>query len=134
MIAYLGKVVEMIKDFVIQQLPRSANKQADALANMGSKTDEELCRKISMEFLAEPSIDTAPSAEAHVHEVVSDTVASWMDPILDYILHGTQQIDKVEARKLRAVAARYMMNTQKCTFIKSFMHHYTLKSIINSCN
>ena len=110
MIAYLGKVVEMIKDFThfeIQQLPRSANRQADALANLGSKTDEELCRKISVEFLAEPSIDTAPSIEAHVHEVVSETVASWMDPILNYILHGTEPTNKAEARKLRAVAARY---------------------------
>ena len=110
MIAYLGKVVDMIKDFVhfeIQQLPRSANRQADALANLGSKTEEELCRKISVEFLAEPSIDTAPPAEVHVHEIVNESVASWMNPILDYMLHGTQPINKAEARRLRAVAARY---------------------------
>ena len=110
MIAYLSKVTEMINGFVhfeIQQLPRSANRQADALANLGSKTEEELCRKISVEFLAEPSIDTAPPAEVHVHEIVNESVASWMDPILDYILHGTQPINKAEARRLRAVVARY---------------------------
>ena len=57
--------------------------------------------------MAEPSFSNAPSIEAHIHEVNHDVEVSWMDSIMDYILHGTQPADKAEERKLRAVAFRY---------------------------
>lgn len=89
---YLDKVRELIKDFAyleIQQLPRSANTQADALANLGSTTIEEWCRKIYVEFLADPSIGGIPFVDTSIYESNQGSEISWMDPIMDYILHRT---------------------------------------------
>ena len=43
-------------------------------------------------------------------------------------------VSKVNIFSQEKVQRIKLMNTQKCIFIKSFMHHYTLKSIINSSN
>ena len=60
MVAHLEKVRKIIMSFstyMIEVIPRTKNSHADALAKLSSTKDVELLNMVSVEFLAEPSIN-----------------------------------------------------------------------------
>ncbi|TVU66560.1 integrase zinc binding domain-containing protein, partial [Cobetia crustatorum] len=106
MIAYLDearKLIEKFRNCTIHQIPRAENSWADALAKLGSSVENKVPRTIPIEFLEQPSIGT----EKEVNQVRASP--SWMDPIFNFLTMGEIPSDKLEARRLRVRAARYVV-------------------------
>ena len=105
MFLYLQKVRNLLKKFVLVQVkhvPRAENSRADALAKLATALQEDLGRSMSVEYLAEPSIDPYSMVVAPV-----GSVPSWMDPIWDYINDGTLPDDPKEDAKIRVRSFRF---------------------------
>ncbi|XP_074377037.1 uncharacterized protein LOC141718555 [Apium graveolens] len=92
------------KEVNLEQIPRTQNADADALAKLGSQRKATLLGVIPLEIQKQPSIfqDEVMGEEAQREE-------SWVTPILDYITKGTLPIDKDEARRIKYKAARYVI-------------------------
>ena len=78
MILYLKKVRELLKKFVqleFKHVPRLENSRADALAKLGTASQEDLGRLIPIEHLPKPSVRVD---NGEVSLVMSEP--SWMDP------------------------------------------------------
>ena len=104
MVSYCEKEKELLACFVnftIQQIPRSQNTHADALAKLASTRDAEFLDVIPVEYLEQPSIS---SQEIFATELFTP---SWMDPILDFLRQGKLPGDRNEAHTIRRRAARY---------------------------
>ena len=107
MIIYLNKVRELLKKSVrvqVRYVPRAENSQADALAKLATALQDDLDRLIPVKHLPEPSININ---NEEIFPVM--TASSWMDPIWDYSLKGTNPSDQNEASKLRARSARFAL-------------------------
>ena len=107
MILYLKKVRELLKKFVQVQLRhvlRTENSRADALAKLATTSQEDLDRRVPVEYLMEPLIDVNSDEVLPVM-----TAPSWIDPIWDYLLNGTLSSDPNEASKLRARSVRFIL-------------------------
>ena len=105
MILYLQKVRDLLKKFVLVQVkhvPRVENSRADALEKLATASQEDLGRSTPVKYLAEPSIDPYNVVIAPI-----ESVPSWMDPILDYIIDRSLPDDPKEAAKIRARSARF---------------------------
>ncbi|XP_052182010.1 uncharacterized protein LOC127794799 [Diospyros lotus] len=105
MVAYLQEAQELLRLFdesEVNQVPRSRNSHADALARLASVRETDSLGTIPIEFLAIPSTDKR--TETLTVELRPD---SWMRPIVNYLQGGQLPNDKLEARHLRARAARY---------------------------
>ena len=79
MILYLERVRDLMKKFVLVQvkhIPRTENSRADALAKLATASQKDLSKSMSVEYLAEPSIDLCG---VEVSPIGSEP--SWMDPI-----------------------------------------------------
>ena len=89
MAAYVRRVREatkLLKYFAITYIPRSENRQADALSKLASSFDDGKLKNIQWETLTERSIDP--------HEVLwLDRSSTWMDPIHAYLINGTPHPD-----------------------------------------
>ena len=88
--------------FEIQQISRSQNTQADALANLGSALSGNTFASIPIVHLSHPSI-------AEQSLTISNAIPTndWTKPLLDYLINDVLPIDKLEARKIRLKASRY---------------------------
>ncbi|XP_052203478.1 uncharacterized protein LOC127808828 [Diospyros lotus] len=105
MVAYLQKVRELFhffKECEVNQVPRSQNSHANALARLASVGEADSLGAIPIKFLATPSMEE--KTETLTIELRPD---SWMKPIVDYLQGGQLPNDKLEARCIRARAARY---------------------------
>ncbi|XP_022150037.1 uncharacterized protein LOC111018309 [Momordica charantia] len=102
---YLIKVrshLAQFKTYEVNQVPRSENSNADALAKLASAYEIDLARSVPVEILDNPSI-----LESDVMEV--DTLApSWMDPIAEFI-KGNPSLDSKEQKKMARKAARFVL-------------------------
>ncbi|XP_058106923.1 uncharacterized protein LOC131250658 [Magnolia sinica] len=108
MIAYLDEVRKLIERYwscTIHQISKVENSWADALAKLASATDGKISRIIPVEFIEHPSID---QTEKQAVNLVSDA-PSWMDPIYSYLTFGEVPSDKLEVKRLRIRAARYIV-------------------------
>ena len=87
----------------ITQVPRSKNKEADALSKLASVVYEHLTKEVLVEILPKRSI------EAAVIEVMSirEGESTWMTPLVTYLEQGVLPADKAEARKIRINAVKY---------------------------
>ncbi|XP_058075961.1 uncharacterized protein LOC131224683 [Magnolia sinica] len=86
-------------------IPRVENSWANALMKLASATEGKISRIIPIEFIEHLSIDQAEKKA--VNPV--DATPSWMDPIYDYLTSGEVPSDRLEARRLRVRAARYVI-------------------------
>ena len=105
MILYLRKVRDLLKKLVLVQVkhvPRAENSRAGALAKLANASQEDLSRSTLVQYLAEPSIDLCDVVVTPV-----ESVPSWMNPIWDYIIDGSQPDDPKEVAKIRARFARF---------------------------
>ncbi|XP_022158589.1 uncharacterized protein LOC111025045 [Momordica charantia] len=102
---YLSKVrshLAQFETYEVNQVPRSENSNAGALAKLASAYETYLARSVSVEILDNPSI-----LEPDVMEV--DTPApSWMDPIVEFIKGNLPQ-DSKEQKKMARKAARFIL-------------------------
>ncbi|KAL5551104.1 hypothetical protein UlMin_001280 [Ulmus minor] len=106
MISYLAHVKKLqtsFDEFNITQVPRLENTHADLLANLGSYVPATTSQTIPLVYLQWPVAWEKPPAEV----VTVDSSGPWMTPILQYLAHDELPIDKNEARRLRAKAARF---------------------------
>ena len=86
MVAYLLNVQQTMTNFQVvrvEQISRSMNSHADALATLASVLNADFKRFIPIETLATPSI-TMPTC--HVHTVTVGPC--WMDPYVNYLKEG----------------------------------------------
>lgn len=82
MAKYLEKAhvdLAKFKDFVIRQIPRSENSNADALAQLTSAYETELPHTVIVEVLAAPSISEVDLCDVTIR------VRWWKDPIIDFL-------------------------------------------------
>ncbi|XP_017239882.1 uncharacterized protein LOC108212672 [Daucus carota subsp. sativus] len=98
------RLLDQFEEVQINKVPREFNGDADALAKLGSQKDAALLGVIRLEVQEVPSIPELDAME------VADGVKhqTWMMPIWEFINEGKLPEDKVEARRLRYKAARYV--------------------------
>ncbi|XP_077232153.1 uncharacterized protein LOC143866884 [Tasmannia lanceolata] len=102
---YLLKVKEKLQGMgkvEILQVPRDMNNRADALSKMAAEETHDFGTVLT-EILSHPSID-----EVQVLEIPPGP--NWMDPIMRYLRDGRLPTDKLEARRLAARAAHYVVH------------------------
>ncbi|XP_074351822.1 uncharacterized protein LOC141690970 [Apium graveolens] len=87
----------------LENVPREENSNADALAKMGSQMDNVQLGKIPLgiqEILSIPEVGVFQTQEIPQE--------NWMTPIHNYIRMGALPEDKLQARRLRYQAAKYV--------------------------
>nr|GEZ51784.1 reverse transcriptase domain-containing protein [Tanacetum cinerariifolium] len=105
MIKYLEIVRGLVSGFTtfsISQVPRSKNKQADAISKIASTSFAHLSKQVLVEVLENKSIK-----EKEVAAVIEEDGPTWMTHIADYLKEGVLPGDNKEARKLRLKARQY---------------------------
>nr|GEX40209.1 reverse transcriptase domain-containing protein [Tanacetum cinerariifolium] len=105
MIKYLEIVRGLVSGFTtfsIGQVPRSKNKQADALSKIASTSFAHLSKQVLVEVLENKSIK-----EKEVAAVIEEDGPTWMTQIANYLKEGVLPGDNKEARKLRLKARQY---------------------------
>ena len=76
-------MIGSFRTFSIRQVPRSQNKQADALSKIASTSFAHLTKQVLVEVLKEKSIK-----EKEIMPVVEEEGDTWMTPLLDYLQNG----------------------------------------------
>ncbi|GJU99924.1 reverse transcriptase domain-containing protein [Tanacetum coccineum] len=115
---YLRKAKDLttrFRSFSITQVPRSQNKQADALSKMASMSFAHLTKKVLVEIIPCKSIE-----EIEVMAIVEEGGDTWMTPIIEYLENGTLPKEKGKARRLRARPRQYVM-LEGTLYRKSFL-------------
>ncbi|KAJ9538663.1 hypothetical protein OSB04_031396, partial [Centaurea solstitialis] len=104
MTSYLKAVKDRIarfEYFLIEQIPRDLNMQADALANLGSAFHDPSMENIPILHL------TTPTIEAKNEVQMNEEIYNWSLDVWNYLKHDQLPEDKMEARKTRSKASRY---------------------------
>ncbi|GKD07373.1 reverse transcriptase domain-containing protein [Tanacetum coccineum] len=99
MVKYLEKVKTLastFRAFSIKQVPRSKNKQADALSKIASTSFAHLSKHVLVEELKEKSM-----TEVGVLAVVEEEGDSWMTPIHEYLTDETLLAERKKARAIK---------------------------------
>jgi hypothetical protein len=100
MIKYLAKVLSFWDCFervVVTLIPRTKNKRADALAWLGSATDEKISTsKHRVIVLDKPSVDD-PESVMQINDAY--VIPQRARNVVEYLKNGQLQNDKKEARK-----------------------------------
>ncbi|KAJ9561688.1 hypothetical protein OSB04_006848 [Centaurea solstitialis] len=104
MMSYLKAVKDRIarfEQFLIEQIPRDLNMQADALANLGSAFHDPFMENIPILHLTTPTIATNDEVQ------MNEEIYNWSLDIWNYLKHDQLPEDKMEARKTRSKSSRY---------------------------
>ncbi|KAM5579269.1 hypothetical protein ABKV19_009186, partial [Rosa sericea] len=101
-------LVQRFTSYIFTQIPRAENDKADALAKIAATSPSPTYGATKVEILERPSTSKTVSEIFTV-----DHTASWMDPILKYMVDGLAPDDKVEARRLQLRSARYTIMNGK---------------------
>ena len=100
----VSKLRKKFEECSFNQIPRSENNHADALANLASAVGWQARREVPIDFIAKPSISIGCSETLHL-----DLSPGWREPIIEYLTNRTLPTDKAEAQKLQHRATRYMI-------------------------
>ncbi|XP_027103143.2 uncharacterized protein [Coffea arabica] len=98
---------------IVNQIPRSQNKRADALSKLASTSVGVLGREILVEVLRSRAYEPSNAA-------VIQVMSSWMDPIVQYLAHGELPPSRVEARKVLLKSQKYVL-THGVLYRKSYL-------------
>ena len=101
----------------VAQIPRGQNRRADSLAMLASSMIEDLPRLIKVELIEERSINTMVGVGV---VAILSTERCWMDPIIDFLAKDRLSNEEKEASKVRQVAARYWLSTDRKIYQRSF--------------
>jgi ribonuclease HI len=110
MIKYIAKVLgfwDRFERVVVTQIPRAENERADALARLGSVTNEKISASKHLVIIRDkPSMDDTGSMmqidDAYV-------ICEWARHVIEYLKNGQLSNDKKEARKIWMQSARYTL-------------------------
>ncbi|KAJ9560591.1 hypothetical protein OSB04_005751 [Centaurea solstitialis] len=98
MMSYLKAVKDRIaqfEHFLIKQIPRDLNMQADALANLGSAFHDPSMENIPILHLTTPTIEAKDEAQ------MNEEIYNWLLDVWNYLKYDRLPEDKMEARKTR---------------------------------
>ena len=101
----------------VAQIPRGQNRHADSLAMLASSMIEDVPRLIKVELIEERSINTMVGVGV---VAISSTERCWMDPIINFLAKDRLSNKEKEASKVRQVAARYWLSTDRKLYQRSF--------------
>ena len=88
--------LKRFKWFKIEQVPRVENAEADGLARLASRLDNDALGLTLIELLSEPSIRRSAD-----HVMPVEHTPCWVDPILEYLTKEKIPEDKNEARRIK---------------------------------
>ncbi|XP_074365531.1 uncharacterized protein LOC141706645 [Apium graveolens] len=97
------RLLERFGNARLESVPQEENSNADTLAKMGSQMDSVQLGQIPLGIQEIPSIP-----EVEVFQTQEIPQESWMTPIHNYIQTGAVPEDKLQARRLRYQAAKYV--------------------------
>ncbi|XP_074347277.1 uncharacterized protein LOC141686121 [Apium graveolens] len=103
---YMRCVQHLLRKFgsaKLERVPREENSNVDALEKMGSHMDNVLLGQILLGIQEIPSIP-----EVSVFQIQEIPQETWMTPIHNYIRAGTLPEDKLQVRRLRYQATKYV--------------------------
>nr|GEY19782.1 reverse transcriptase domain-containing protein [Tanacetum cinerariifolium] len=141
MIKYLEIVKGLVNGFTtfsISQVPRSKNKQADALSKIASTSFAHLSKQVLVKVLEDKSIK-----EKEVAAVIEEDGPTWMTQLVDYLKEGVLPRDNKEARKLRLKARQYELMDgvlYRRSFLTPWLRYYwptmhqDARNMIRKCN
>ncbi|XP_073304553.1 uncharacterized protein [Primulina huaijiensis] len=101
MLKYLGLITARaasLTDWIIEQIPREENAEADTLAKVAASMSDISTREVLCFTQLLLSID---------EEIPSIQKSAWMIPIIEYIIHEKLPEDRAQAAKIRKQAPRY---------------------------
>uniref|UniRef100_A0A803Q709 Reverse transcriptase domain-containing protein n=1 Tax=Cannabis sativa TaxID=3483 RepID=A0A803Q709_CANSA len=104
-VAYLAKVknyLGQLQHYIMEQITRDDNVNADALAKLALTRDIDTLESIPVEYLEKPTIE-----EEQAYVVTSKD--SWMVPYQNYIQSGELPTDNKEAMRVVYMATRYVV-------------------------
>lgn len=96
---YLDTVLQLSSSFIellLDRIPRSLNKRADALSNLASSAFAHLTKKVLVEVLSSRSIDNPPL----VVSAILPSRPCWMTPLVQYLSSEILPSDRLAAKKL----------------------------------
>ncbi|KAJ9560505.1 hypothetical protein OSB04_005665 [Centaurea solstitialis] len=123
MMMYLQATKERIarfESFLIEQIPRDLNMQADALANLGSAFNDPSLENIPILHLMTPTIENKEEM------FMNEEVFNWSLDIWNYLKYDRLPEDKMEARKVKIKASRY-------TIIENQLYRRSISGLILRC-
>jgi hypothetical protein len=92
---------------VVTQIPRTENERANAIARLGSETDEKIsASKHRVIILDKPSVDD-PGLVMQIDDAY--VILEWARNVVEYLKNGQLPNDKKEARKIKMQSARYTL-------------------------
>ena len=103
---YLAETQVLLKNFKhveVVQVPRSKNKEADALSKLASVVFTHLAKEVLVEVQPQRSIET----ETIQVLAIQESGQSWMTPWIKYLEEGRLPEDLNQARKIRINAPMY---------------------------
>ncbi|XP_050941581.1 uncharacterized protein LOC103501632 [Cucumis melo] len=108
--SYARRLMDRFDSIILEHIPRSENKKADALANLATAltVSEDIPINISLcQKWIVPSIESQYE-EADVISVYAIDEEDWRQPIIDYLEHGKLSTDPRHRAKIRRRAARFI--------------------------
>ena len=110
------------------QVSRGQNRHADSFATLAYAKTEDVPRVIKVDLIIEPSINTM--TDVGIARICVTTVSTielcWMDSIVDFLAEDRIPDDEKEASKIRRVASRFWLSTDKKLYRRSFGGPYLL--------
>lgn len=91
---YTYQLMQTFSAYRISQILRSKNSHIDALERLASAVDSSLGRNIHVKLL------DAPITQMLVVRNI-DHIATWMDPIFQFLKNQTLHANPIEARRVR---------------------------------
>ena len=108
-------MIEAFEQFSISHVPRDQNREADALAYLGSKLNSDMPKVLRIDVQQEPAYAYKPQV-AVISEVgeteTEDEEDSWMTEIKAYLLHIMLPTYIKRAHKVQLQAKRYAIRNK----------------------
>jgi hypothetical protein len=93
---------------IITKIPREENTQADALARVGSATDQEMT-VMKRGILVQPQPTIRKTRDLMRIGVEEESEPEWASEVIKYLKKGELPNDKTQSRKVRLQSTRYTM-------------------------
>ncbi|XP_070022069.1 uncharacterized protein [Nicotiana sylvestris] len=115
---YLDKIqiaLRHFKEWTLVHVPREQNSEADALANLGSSTEEE-------DLLPGAIVQLFKSMVEEDHAEINSTSLTWdwRNKYIDYLKDGKLPADPKESRALRTKAAQFSLDEDGTLYRRTF--------------
>ena len=121
------QIMEKFSTTSVTQVAGGKNRHANSFAMLASAMTEDIPWQVKVELISEPSIRAAADWATKVDVAAITTAGScWMDPIIEFLAEDRIPDDESEANKIRRVASRYWLSTDRKLYQRSFGGPYLL--------